>query len=279
MINSWLAAARAAHLAACLLMFGLCVFDRLITRHLAWPPIRRWLTWIVLPLALISGAAWLALVTIDMSGSIDGLSIVWHQTTFGRIWQLRLCLWLALCVAASVSRWTALILSALLLASLAWAGHGQIGRPTTLHLAADAIHLLTAGCWPAGLLPFGLLLTRLRHTDRAAIPNITHRFSVMAVACVTLLTLTGLANSCYLLSRPSDLLWTTYGRVLMVKVILFILTVSLGAMNILHLKPRLTPTPREAAEKLQRNLWTEVVLVIGIICVVAVLGLLPPARQ
>jgi putative copper resistance protein D len=274
-INPWLIAARAAHFAACLLMFGLCVFDRFIARGRDWRSTSRPLMLFALPVALLSGTAWFALVTIDMSGSLDAWRLVGTQTNFGHVWQLRLCFWLAFCFAAFFSRWAALILSGLLLGSLAWAGHGQVGQPPALHLAADAIHLLTAGCWPTGLLPFAMLLAKIRRTDPGAIVILTRRFSALSLISVALLTATGLMNSFFLVGSLHNLFWTTYGRVLMVKLVLFALTVSIGGMNLLLLKPRLPA----ASAKLRGNVWLEVALAMLIVCAVAVLGLLPPARQ
>ena len=63
--------------------------------------------------------------------------------------------------------WIELFLSGCLLGSLAWAGHGQEGQPAGLHLLADVLHLLVAGIWPAGLLPFFLLLRKMRQKSES----------------------------------------------------------------------------------------------------------------
>ena len=66
----------------------------------------------------------------------------------------------------------AAILAAALVTSLAWLGHAGASedghRPWML--ACDVAHLLAAGVWPAGLLPFALLLRRLMKVARCLPP-------------------------------------------------------------------------------------------------------------
>jgi putative copper resistance protein D len=318
-VNDWpsfaLIAARAVHFGACLLIFGVWVFDRFIIVPAAaaqWRSIARWLLALALPLAALSGAWWLGELALDMSGHaldmnivslvwkhMDIVSTVWKGTHFGQLWQLRLIYFAVAAFSALLSRWTifrwiALIASGLLLGSLAWAGHGRTDQWTTAHLLADTVHLLTAGCWPIGLLPFGLMLLRLKRSaastpssgtpgegrgggDLPIMSQLTARFSAMSLTCVSLLTATGLVNACVLLGTVSNLWQTTYGRVLLVKIAVFTLMVGLGAINLLLLKPRLATGQRRAANWLGLTVTAELVLTIAVIAIVALLGLLPPA--
>lgn len=284
MIPTWLAAARAVHFAACLLILTTCVFDRFIAEGPPWRSIARWLCFIALPLALASGVVWLLQVTISMSGealSANDLDLVWNHTRFGFVWRLRLFIWIGLAPLAvwafapgrtrRTPAWLALALSAALAGSLAWSGHGQFGRPVVVHLTCDAVHLMVAGCWPAGLVPLALFLFL---SGRAPI-IIIRRFSAMSLASVALLALTGTINSWYMLGSFHGLFWTTYGRVLMVKVAVFSAMVGLGAVNLLRLKPKLESDQR-AGVRLRWNVAAEVVLFALVIAVVSILGLLMP---
>jgi putative copper export protein len=313
MITTWLIVTRALHLGACLLFFGIFAFDRLVatavtTDTRATPTGYRRIkagSFILLLLALIlfSGILWLAGVAMTMSGQPLGFGIlktVWSQTQFGTVWQLRLCVWLAAAIIAALSCslkrfaalrsimvWMQLLQSGVLLGSLAWAGHGS--ETSGWHLFADVLHLLVAGLWPVGLLPFLLLLQNLRRTTEPPSMNdiaaLVRRFSAVSLASVALLSLTGLANSWFLVGSFANLFQQAYGRWLLLKIILFLAAVALGAINLLRLKPRLATETREtqkyesACRQLLVNVQAELFLGVIILVVVAVLGILPPANH
>jgi copper resistance protein D len=294
LLNLWFVAARAVHIGACLLLFGVAVFDRFIAIGPArkqWQSIARWLNLPSLAAALLSGSAWLFLVAINMSGlpprqamQLEVLHLVWSQTRFGFVWQVRLvlCLLTAITILVRRLRRTTLIFSGLMAASLAFSGHGQAGPGASWHLLADGLHLLVAGCWPMGLLPFSLLCWRLRHSpaDSAdSLAAITARFSIMSLCSVALLTGTGLANSYVLLGPVSNLFRTAYGRVLTTKIAVFVLMIGLGAVNLLVLKPRLATRSPTTAARLQWTVGGELALAALVIVLVAILGLLPPGAM
>ena len=299
-INAILVGARAVHFGACLLIFGVLLLDRLVIIEDAdddWRGIARWLVLLSLATALLSGAAWFALNAITMSGLAPAealrpevLRIVLDQTHFGTLWKLRLVCWLAATVATLImlvlrkktTIWLATAASAALAGSLAWAGHGQTGPMPSLHLAADVIHLLTSGIWPVGLLPFGCLLWRLRRSSqpeaRRTIVALTARFSAAAVVCVMLLAASGVVNSWLLVGSWGALGGTFYGKVLLLKIFLFGSMVLIGAVNLIHLRPRLRmhDLAPSALLRLQRNVWRELLLLTIVLVIVGLLGLLVP---
>jgi copper resistance protein D len=313
MTTTWLISARAVHLGACLLLFGVFAFDRFVTTAIFahdkkeigsyWQTQIRFFNLILLPTILLSGIAWFALVAMTMSGqSLQAgiLKTVWMQTQFGTVWKVRLIFWLAAAIIAmfvyflktdsSLQKylvWLQFCFSGILLGSLAWAGHGQ--ETSIWHLLADVLHLLVAGFWPTGLLPFFLLLKKLRQTTELPrwnlIAALVHRFSALSLGNVAVLAATGFINSCFLAGSFSNLLEQIYGRWLLVKIILFCFAVAIGAVNLLRLKPRLTPgkfpveNSETTAAQLQFNIRVELFLGIAVIIVVAVLGVLPPANH
>lgn len=310
---------RAVHLTACLLLLSTCVFDRFVLprqlhRELdinsLWRPIARVLLLISIPFALASGAAWLGLVAIEMSGlpapealTPDVLRTVWTQTRFGLVWQLHALFWAMTAIAslpllfrlrpsvpASTSAWLALISAVLLCASLAWSGHGTTGAAPALHLPADIIHLIVTACWPTGLLPFGWLLLKLRRSDHPQswrlLATITRRFSAMSLLSAALLLGTGIINTWALIGSVSNLFRTAYGKMLLFKIALFVLMTILGAINLLRLKPRILVEPDDPsgrqtrpAARLQLNVAAELLPAAIIMIVVAMLGLLPPGVE
>jgi putative copper resistance protein D len=312
MTDGWFIAARTAHFAACLLLFGFFAFDRFVAARVAgggsevtefWQARLRLFGAILPPVILLSGAAWFVAVTMTMSGLPLGWSLrwmmetVWSQTEFGTVWKIRLIFCVGSGVVGAMSlfvklqpalrslcAWLQFAAGALLLGSLAWAGHGQAGP--SWHLWADVLHLLVAGLWPTGLLPFAMLLRRLRREPAARTGLITalvSRFSALSLGSVALLVATGLINSLVLVGTVSNLFTQPYGRWLLCKIILFCGAVALGAVNLLRLKPRLLAEipPADnalALARLQASVHWELAFNAVIIVVVAVLGTLPPAH-
>ena len=309
MTTGWLIAARAVHFAACLLFFGTFAFDRYVAGAINACGRERLRVWgfVLLPVMFVSGLAWFISVTATMAGTTwfgalqpALLKTIWTQTQFGGVWRLRLMIWIVamgmLALSAPNARgtarqkfhaWVQLLLSALLLGSLAWAGHGLEG--SRWHLWADVLHLLVAGIWPTGLLPFFLELQQMRNapepTSGRALGEFVRRFSALSLASVALLTITGLVNSWALVGSFSNLIHQPYGRFLLVKLLLFIGAVSLGAVNLLRLKPQLRDSAAQQADRnrvaswLRFNMQVELALGTLIIIVVAVLGLLPPSAH
>jgi putative copper export protein len=296
-LTGWLAAARAVHLAGCLLIAATWLFDRLIAgRAAGWRRVAVVLLWIATPLAAASGVAWFVFVAADMSGvsvpealHVAVLRLVWSQTRFGHTWQLHAAVWaagtamLAVWTATGRGAWAGLILAVGLVGGLAWAGHGSTGPVPDWHMSADLLHLLASAVWPAGLVPFALLLRRVcRSTDadrweQAA--RLTRRFSAASLIAVGTLTATGLFDGWCLVGSLDALFHTTYGRVLLLKVGLFTGMVALGAVNLLVHKPRLRLDAATATRQLRWNVAIEVALATGVVTAVGLLGLLEPGRR
>jgi copper resistance protein D len=286
----WLIIARAIHFAACLLLVSIWYFHWLVIDQSelrnAWRPIARRLLFLALPIALISGALWFIFLAANLSG-FDWMSmrLVWNKTKFGALWQIRLGFWMAAAAAyAWRGRFSAALLNAsilLLLASLAWAGHGRYGHLPTLHLASDVLHLLVTGVWPAGLAPLAWLLLSLRHSRRPetwnAIAIAISRFSRISLIAVGLLIVTGVINSCFMLHSVTDLVSDSYGRTLLLKIGLVAVLILIGAINRQYLLPRIS-TSEPAMTTLRRNVILELIFSTAVIIVVAILGTLSPPR-
>jgi copper resistance protein D len=253
-----LATLRAIHIGATLLILGALAFELLIARGTTgWSdvavrrPVRRWLTALriaALVAALLSWAGWLAMVAVMMSGlpsmqalRSDVLGTVVTRTTFGHVWLVRLAL--IVLVAARVARLARTqrhssaadvvdaIMSVCLVLTLAWTGHAVGTHPA--HLLVDSIHLLAAAVWIGMLAP---LWIAVRHAVRSPVwsqfaAEATTRFFVPGVLCVLAIIASGVGNSAWLLGSPSDLLTTSYGQLLSVKIALFLVMLGLASLN------------------------------------------------
>jgi copper resistance protein D len=305
--------ARAVHFAATMLAAGVVLFAVFIAAP-AWRGAAgsgatikflarlAVLAWISLALALISGAAWLVLTAAGMSGMPaaqvfrDGvLWTVLSQTTFGRACLVRLALACALAATLPAllsprdrkTPWiAAAILAAAFVGALAWSGHaaGGLGDEAFIHPAADVAHLIAAAAWVGALLPLIVLLAAAGGEDAslAVVRKATTRFSVLGIVSVGTLLVTGIVNTFYLAGSVPALLRTDYGRLLLIKIALFLAMVALASLNRFRLTPQLLQqnniaASRGALRQLRRNAVMEVLAGAIVIAIVAALGTMPPA--
>src|SRR5579871_1553792 len=260
------------------------------------------IAWSGLALAIASGAAWLVLNAAAMSGepvadavAADVLWTVLAQTTFGIGWLLRLVLACSLAAAfvrllaadADKPLWleaAAIAMAVAFVGSLAWAGHaiGGQGVEGVLHPAADALHLIAAAAWLGTLVPLALLLG-LNANDAAALATMraaTLRFSTLGLLSVGTLLATGIVNTWYLVGSVAALLGTDYGRLVVLKIALFLLMVAFDGRAASILDEFRSSTAVEGARRqLRRNAMIEASLGAVVVAVVAVLGVLPPASH
>jgi putative copper resistance protein D len=308
--------ARAIHFAATLLVAGVALFvvfvaapawrDAAIDSAVAINVRRRLalIAWISLALALISGAAWLVLTAAAMSdlpaAQVFGDGVLWtvlSQTVFGRDWLIRLVL--ACALAATLpsllsqqnhkTRWieaAAAVLAAAFAGTLAWSGHaaGGLGGEAILHPAADVLHLVAAAAWVGALVPLIVLFAAAGADDAslAMARTATARFSILGIVSVGTLLATGIVNTYYLAGGVPALLHTDYGRLLLIKIALFLTMVAIAAVNRLRLTPQLVQqagiaASREALRQLRRNAAIEALTGAIVIAIVAALGTMAPA--
>jgi copper resistance protein D len=244
-------------------------------------------------LALLSPLLLLPLVGGMMAGSAaaafdwDTISAVLLDTSFGRVWRWHLliaALLVLACATPQVRPGYRVMLSTLLLASSGWVGHAAEGQGQLAlgHEINQSVHLLAGGIWLGGLVPLGWLVARA-YRDRGAwfvlLQHALPRFSHMGYAAVAFVALTGLINTFLLVGSIDDLTGPLYGRVLLLKILLFSTLVTVAAINRWILVPwinrRIKPSGGTAA-----LLWTvgiEQMLGLTILAVASVLGTLPPA--
>jgi copper resistance protein D len=213
------------------------------------------------------------------------------------VWELRLALGLLLAgllVAgdrlgrrrgADMLGWATLLLSAVVVAALAWAGHAG-ATPSArgeIHVVSDALHLLAAGAWLGALVPLALLFARAigDWTWLGVAREATRRFSMLGIASVGTLLVTGTVNSWFLVGGVRGLLGTPYGRLLLLKLALFAAMVAVAAFNRQRLTPQLHEgvAPTVALRRLRRNALIETGLGLAILMVVGTLGTEPPGAH
>ena len=253
--------------------------------------------------AFISGFLWLWFSIAGMSGStlresLDAgmFKMVLTQTPPGHIWLLRAALLLMLATACMfrhspfvIRHLLPLLLGGCLAGTLAWLGHAGAaeGLSAKFHLAADVLHLLSAAIWPGGLVPFVLFIRLLLKSSDPGLLTVastaTRLFSSMSLAAVAVLAASGSVNSYFLVGSFHALFSTEYGRLLLFKLGLFVVMITIGAINLLILKPSLAATPgadsrdKAVLQKIMRNVCIELCLGTLLLLVVGILGITPPA--
>jgi copper resistance protein D len=256
-------------------------------RHALSPPARRLIAASSL-IALLTAVVWLALeaasMADDWSAAFDPgvVAAVLTDTSFGHAWIVRLVLAAALVVAAFARRdhWPMIvILSALLLASLALVGHAvmQTGAEGVLHRANHAVHLLTAGAWLGGLVPFLLCLALYADdTLRRDALGAMMRFSFFGQFVVAALVLTGIVNVALVSGHAPFPPATPYRELLDAKIVLVAGMIALALFNRFVVAPRLAKGTM-ALHVLRATSLLEVGLGTIVVALVSVFALLDPA--
>jgi copper resistance protein D len=184
-------------------------------------------------------------------------------------------------------RWqegAATLAALLLLASLGWVGHAAMDDGGGVaHEINQMVHLIAAGLWLGGLAPLGILLGRAVRRDGAAYVPLARaglpHFSQIGYVAVALLALTGAVNSIFLVGSFHALAETPYGRLLSLKIALYLAMVGLALVNRFRLMPRLREAAATAGalHALYRSVIGEQALGLAILGVVSLLGTWPPA--
>ena len=254
---------------------------------------------------LLSGLAILALTASMMGvplGQVDtsSISMLVFETGIGLAWQVRmaaLVLFLAVALTAnptgSAAAPTLAVLGGIGLATFAWSGHGAMteGTAGTVHLVSDIVHLLAAGIWLGALMALSYLLFRPRRIMTSAHVDVSHRalasFAFVGTTVVTLLVVTGLINSWFLigLEGAGSILTSLYGQLLVAKLLLFLVMLGLAAINRYRMTPALEAAiargdHNAAVTGLRSSLAMETGSAVAILALVAWLGTLaPPAAM
>jgi putative copper resistance protein D len=261
-VDEALIVCRFLQFAALMLLFGGSAF----TVVLAPPALRqRLLSSLSWPIAataavtVVTALLWLGLEAGEISGSWgDVLSPgavgpVLTATSFGQVWILRLVL-TALLLPLPMLRGRArggamLILSTLLLGSLAFVGHaamrdGTIGWMQRLN---QAVHLLAAGFW-LGCLPLLLVCLLRLGEPRRDVTLALRRFSGAGHAAVALVLATGIVNTALILGKPPLDFASPYQALLLVKIGLVATMIAVALVNRYLVVPRL-PSKGDAARR------------------------------
>ncbi len=145
--------------------------------------------------------------------------------------------------------WVRIVLGLLLLVALAFSGHAAAAQANgtigPFAIPVDWLHLLAMSLWVGGLLFIALvLMPAIWHAESIqrgqALVKLLPRFSIIAIASVFTAAVTGSLNADVQMSSWDQFLGTTYGRTLIVKILLFIVMMGISAYHAFRVRPQLS---------------------------------------
>jgi copper transport protein len=198
-------------------------------------------------------------------------------TRFGRIWLAQAVLATVLALGCRF-RAVALVCAAGLVLTPSAAGHASVAGG--VGFAADVAHVAAAAVWIGGLAFLLLALRRAGDTRWAVAAQLVPRFSALAFGSVAVLLVAGAASGYVDVHAWRGLWQTTYGRLLVAKIVLVLPLLALGVF----LNRAVTPQLREDASsphvrrRFVHAVGAELALVSAVVAVTTALVTTPTAR-
>lgn len=183
-----------------------------------------------------------------------------------------------------------------MLVAPSWTGHAAAAiKDFRLAVVTDWLHLVAGAFWAGGLFHLAFITQPvLQRLDRSKRSDVLHQlvrlFTRVAVPTVVVLVLAGLYNSWVHVDGFGALWSTTYGRTLLLKLVLVALMLALGALNNFHFGKkagRLSETDKgeiglrnhsKVETGFSRSVIVEAVLGIAVLLITAILVFQTPAR-
>jgi copper transport protein len=254
--------------------------------------------------ALLANLVALVVQAADISGPgdlLNGLMTTLGETRYGTWWLVRVGVLLVFAAVLLGSAWwwpwrrrlatiLAFVASAALplpFSMISHAGAEPAGQATAV--AFDYVHLLGASLWAGGLL---FLVVSLAPTvrdltaagRRVVLGRALPRFSLLALIAWGVMGFTGLYSAWLQVGNIPALTGTPYGQTLILKLILIVPLLALGAFNLVVVTRKLRCAETEERAEGWSNhfvsaLIAEAVIVTLLLGVVGMLIGTPPARQ
>jgi copper transport protein len=186
------------------------------------------------------------------------------------------------------NRWTGLVVCLGLMLTFSLESHAAADAAPLLPVLADWAHMLAVSVWVGGLFTFLAGMRQIRTLEAGARTRLTAllipHFSTLALSSVAVLTVTGLYAAVLRLGALNALWTTPYGEALVLKLIIALPMIGLGAVNFLITTPNLRRAARQnggspaQVVRFRRLLTAEVILGVGILAWVGVFTSLAPAQ-
>jgi putative copper resistance protein D len=280
--------ARLAFDAAAIVLFGAsCFLDWMVPENLSASLVVSVARIRFFPIvAFIAAVTWLPFDAATIAGNWDAaldlqfLQALALATSGGHAWLLRCLVSLAAAgvFGLSVTRGRVLV-AGLLVASLSLSGHTllQSGSLVVLHIINDALHVLAGSIWLGSLVMLPSCLTLLDHPEVYRDARLAlQRFSKIGHVAVAVVILTGAINSVLTLGHRPTRPISPYVVLLSLKIMLVAVMTVLAAINRYVFVPRIRFERTKAIAQIKAGTWSEVVLGVGVLTLVATFGVFDP---
>ena len=283
------AAAKWVGLAGLFLVAG-AVLVRMLCTGLglaAAPRVRRWTGRL-----LVAGAAFV------VAGEVGELISAWApagwnaaslanllSSSVGHWWEIRLG-----AVAALVAMWSRpawvrhpavgylqAIAVGVVVLSFAASGHGAASALPTVGLLFEFAHVLASSLWLGGAVAVAVVWRATRRDEPADRRTLLHRYSLVAGVAVPLVLASGLGNTVLEVGATGDLVSSSYGVSLFVKLIAVLVLLAIAAANAFLLRPA-EEGGRPRGRLLRRTIAVEAAVGLAVLVPTAVMGVLAPSR-
>jgi copper transport protein len=255
----------------------------------------RKVTFVAFTIAMVGNFAALVSQALERDDAfIDALTATLFDTRFGELWLFRMLLLGLLATTFTVVSWArpfrsrepsviAFVLSLGLALPFSLNSHAAAqvsGR--TFAIAADLLHLISAGLWGGGSLLLAAVLWNLRkHLDRAQFRQvlIAHvpRFSAVAIAAWILLIVSGAYAAWLQIGNLDAARATAYGNAFLLKVGIAAVLLAFGATQFAVIGRRLHH--ETWSRRFQFILIAETIGIVLILLVTGRMTAAPPARD
>lgn len=170
--------------------------------------------------------------------------------------------------------WMAIAGLAMVSIAFLFDGHTATAEPSFLVRTSSLIHVVAAGVWVGGIVLMVQVLAR-RHRAGVALEAgpMAVRFSRVASVSLVAVALAGAALAWSILDSPGELVSTSWGRLLILKLAIVGVAAAMGAYNHFVVIPDLEANEKDpnASDHLRRVTRVEAVALVFVIGVTAVL--------
>jgi len=200
--------------------------------RLMWTRAARWsaVVWAALVVVLIV-LTYSDVIASPVSETLD-ITQLWSFVSdldLGRSLLAQLLLVLCVAAAAYTVRTTTGAALTCLLALIAvvpptLSSHSGASADHSIAVSSLIVHVVSLSLWCGGITALVLLGT----SDRRPLPHAVRRFSALALWCAVAVAASGFASAWVRLAAPSDLVTTSYGRIVLVKIALLAVLSGIG---------------------------------------------------
>jgi copper transport protein len=164
-------------------------------------------------------------------------------------------------------------------ASPSLSGHASDGNALWLRVPLDMLHVLAGAAWLGGLVQLLTIAKRERSLDPRMFA-VVNRYSTIAAISVGVLVITGIyATLDELGAGLGELVGSTWGRLILAKVVLLGATMPLANANRLRNVPDVGYDPVRGVPRLRRFVVLELVIIVWVVGATAMLVYETPPKD